>query len=147
MDVGTMPNHVKNPSFRSLPLSIFHFIFSIVIRFRFSTWYQSHSRTHVHWSFGQFFSHYLFHTKIKSIHSLFFFCHFCFRTFVKKKKKPVKSSLCNWPPRSRSGIYIHQITNQIPSFSRSNATCSNTTKIDPIQRWTRRHAPFYFSVV
>ena len=88
-------------------------------------------------------SHY-FCTKIKSNHS--YFCHF-FRTFLKKKKKPLKSSLCSRPPHSRSSVYCHKITNQIPPFCRLNAACSNTAKIDPIQRWTCRHAPVEFPAI
>ena len=88
------------------------------------------------------FSHY-FCNKIKFNHS--YFCHFF--PHLSKKKKTLKSSLCSWPPRSRSGVYYHQITNQIPLFCRSNAAFSNTAKIDPIQRWTLRHTPVEFSAV
>ena len=90
------------------------------------------------------FSHY-FRTKIKSNHS--HFCHFCFRAFLKKKKIPVKSSLCSQPPRSRSGVYSYKITNQIPQFSRSNTACSNAARIDPIKRWTCCHALVEFPAV
>jgi hypothetical protein len=42
------------------------------------------------------------------------------------------------PLSSRSSVYSHKITNQIPSFSRLDAACSNTAKIDSIQRWMHR---------
>ena len=51
------------------------------------------------------------------------------------------------PSSSRSGVYGHKITNQIPPFSRSDAACSNATKIDPIQRWTHCHTPVEFLAV
>ena len=119
-----MSNHVKNPNLHSLSLSIFHLYFPLSLDLGFLRGIRTIQEL----------------TFINPLANFFFFA---FTPFSKK----TKSSLCNRPPRSRSGIYTHQITNQIPSFSRSDATCSSVAKINLIQRWTRRHALFDFPVV
>ena len=107
------------------------------------SWYQSHSRITFIDPLANFLTLLPNQNKVQP----FSFLSFLLPHLSKKYIYILKSSLCSRPPLSRSGVYGHKITNQIPPFSRSDTTCSNAAKIDSIQRWTLCHELVEFSVV
>ena len=107
------------------------------------SWYQSHSRITFIDPLANFLTLLPNQNKVQP----FSFLSFLLPHLSKKYIYILKSSLCSRPPLSRSGVYGHKITNQIPPFSRSDTTCSNAAKIDSIQRWTLCHELVEFSAV